>query len=117
MEFKLFKRRKRTTRILFARKAEKPPSVYVVYPTAVFDGWEVVKERDDEPEFFNTREEAISYAKSQAGMDGGAVVKLENWFGHAEQVWEVEPQAGQGNVVGVTDRDAIPVSAAVKFSS
>jgi hypothetical protein len=74
------------------RKAEKQPSAYVVYPAALFDGWEVVKERDDNPAFFNTREEAISYAKAQAVMDGGGVVKLENWFGDTERVWEVELQ-------------------------
>ena len=74
------------------RKAEKQPSEYVVYPAALFDGWEVVKERDDKPVFFDTREEATVYAKAQAVMDGGAVVKLENWFGDTESVWEVQPQ-------------------------
>jgi hypothetical protein len=56
---------------------------------------EVVKERDDNHAFFNTREEATPYAKARAAMDDGAVVKLENWFGHTERVWEVQPQAGQ----------------------
>ena len=74
------------------RKAEKLPSEYVVYPAALFDGWEVVKERDDKPVFFDAREEATVYAKAQAAKDGGAVVKLENWFGDTESVWEVQPQ-------------------------
>src|SRR5215475_1199040 len=53
-------------------------SVYVVYPAALFDGWEVVENRDDDSSlFFDTRE--------------GAIVKLENWFGDTEQVWEVAP--------------------------
>jgi hypothetical protein len=67
-------------------------SVYVVYPAALFDGWEVVDDRDDDSSlFFDTREGAIVYAKARAAMDGGAVVKLENWFGDTEQVWEVAP--------------------------
>ena len=63
-----------------------------MYPAALFDGLEVVKERDDNPAFFNTREEATSYAKAQAAIDGGGVVKLESWFGDMEKVWKVEPQ-------------------------
>jgi len=69
------------------RKAEK--QVYVVYPAALFDGWEVVKEYDDTPVFFDTREGATSYATARAARDGGAVVKLENWFGDTECVWEI----------------------------
>jgi len=67
-------------------------SVYVVYPAAMFDGWEVVDDRDDDSAlYFHTREGAIVYAKARAAMDGGAIVKLENWFGDTEQVWEVAP--------------------------
>jgi hypothetical protein len=70
----------------------KPLSVYVVYPAALFDGWEVVDDRDDDSSlFFDTQERAIVYAKARAAMDGEAVVKLENWFGDTEQVWEVVP--------------------------
>lgn len=69
------------------RKAEK--QVYVVYPAALFDGWEVVKEHDDTPVFFGAREEATSYANARAAMDGGALVKLENWFGDTECAWEI----------------------------
>ena len=69
-------------------------SIYVVYPAALFDGWEVVKEHSDRPTIFDTRENATSYAKAQAVIDGGGFVKLENWFGDTEGVWEVEePQA------------------------
>ena len=74
------------------RNAEK--QVYVVYPAALFDGWEVVKEHDDKPAFFYTVEGATVYAKARAMMDGGAVVKLENWFGDTESVWEVQPETG-----------------------
>jgi hypothetical protein len=63
--------------------------VYVVYPAALFDGWEVVKEHDDAPVFFPTRVEALSYAEARAAMDGLALVKVENWFGDTESVWEV----------------------------
>jgi len=77
------------------RKAEKQPSVYVVYPTALFDAWKVAKEDDDNLAFFDTREEATSYAKARAAMDGKAVVKLENWFGDTESVWEVQSQTGR----------------------
>jgi hypothetical protein len=76
-------------------KNDERQSVFVVYPAALFDGWEVVKERDDNPAFFGTREEAISYAKACAVMHGGALVKLENWFGTTDKVWEVLPQADQ----------------------
>ena len=60
-------------------KAEKR-SIYVVYPGALFDGWEVVKEHSDNPAVFDTQEKAAAYAKAQAVMDGGGVVKLENWL-------------------------------------
>ena len=74
------------------RMAEKQPSVYVVYPAALFDGWEVVTEHGDAPIFFNSREQATSYAKTRAAMNGGGVVKLENWFGDTEAIWEVPQQ-------------------------
>ena len=45
------------------RNAEK--QVYVVYPAALFDGWEVVKEHDDKPAFFYTVEGATVYAKAR----------------------------------------------------
>ena len=69
------------------RKSGK--QVYVVYPAALFDGWEDVKEHDDSPVFFGAREEATSYANARAAMDGGALVKLENWFGDTECAWEI----------------------------
>jgi hypothetical protein len=72
------------------RKPDQQPSLYVVYPAALFDGWEVVKEHvDDEALFFATKELAIRYAENRAAMEGGGVVKLENWFGDTEDVWEV----------------------------
>ena len=71
------------------------PAVYVVYPAALFDGWEVVKEHGDEAVFFETREEATAYANARALMGGGAVVKLENWFGDTESLWEVQPQTSR----------------------
>jgi len=76
-------------------RSEQQRSVYVVYPAALHDGWEVVKEHSDRAEFFDTREEAVSYAKARAMQDGGAVVKLENWFGITEEIWEVQPQVGR----------------------
>ena len=76
-------------------KTEPSHSVYVVYPAALFDGWEVVKEHDDVPVFFETRENATAYARAQALIDGGAVVKVENWFGDTERVWNVQPQPAQ----------------------
>jgi hypothetical protein len=75
------------------RKAEERPTVYVVYQAALFDGWEVVTEHGDEPIFFDTREQATVYAKTRAAMNGGGVVKLENWFGDTEGILEVPPQA------------------------
>lgn len=73
-------------------RPEQQRSVYVVYPAALLDGWEVVKERSDCPVFFDTREQAISYANARAMRDGGAIVKLENWYGDSEGAWEVSPQ-------------------------
>jgi len=75
------------------RNAKKWSSVYVVYPAALFDGWEVVKEHDDKAVTFETREEVIVYARAWAAMEGGALVKVENWFGDTESVCEVVPQA------------------------
>jgi hypothetical protein len=83
------------------RRAEKQPSVYVVYPAALFDGWEVVTEHDDASIFFNSRDQATSYAKTRAAMHCGGVVKLENWFGDTEAIWEV-PQQTDGSLVPAT---------------
>ena len=66
-------------------------ATYVVYPAALLDGWEVVKECEDEAARFDSREEAIVYAKAKAVFGGGAVVKLENWYGDTETTWEVQP--------------------------
>jgi hypothetical protein len=80
------------------RKSAQQQRVYVVYPAALFDGWEVVKEQDAvaehevEPASFDTREKATAYAEAQAATSGGGIVKLENWFGDTEGVWEVPPQ-------------------------
>ena len=68
------------------RTAEQGTSVYIVYPAALLDGWEVVREHDDKPVSFDTREEATVYARAQAVMDGGAVIKLEDWYGNTESV-------------------------------
>ena len=67
-------------------------ATYVVYPAALLDGWEVVKECEDEPARFDSREEAIVYAKAKAVFDGGAVFKLENWYGDTETTWKVQPR-------------------------
>jgi len=77
------------------RKTEKQRSVFVVYPAALLDGWEVVKEHDDMPVFFDSRDEATAYARAQAVKDGGAVIKLEDWYGNIESVWEAQPQTGR----------------------
>ena len=63
--------------------------VYVVYPAALFDGWEVVREPDDAPVFFDTRGAALAYANARAVMARGGIVKVENWFGDTESVREV----------------------------
>jgi Uncharacterized protein conserved in bacteria (DUF2188) len=69
------------------RKIERP--VYVVFPAALLDGWEVVKDSSDQAEHFATREDAIAYAKMRAETDGGAIVRLENWYGDLERTLEV----------------------------
>lgn len=72
--------------------------VYVVYPAALFDGWEVVQEHDDAPVFFRTRARAVSHAEARAAMDGVALVKVENWFGDTESIWEVRvPDPGRAD--------------------
>lgn len=73
------------------RKIERP--VYVVFPAALLDGWEVVKEPSDQSEHFDTQEEAIAYAEARSETDGGAIVRLENWYGDAEGTLEVRPRA------------------------
>jgi hypothetical protein len=74
-------------------KSEKQQAVYVVYPAALFDGWEVVKEPDETPIFFEAREAATLYAQARAAADGAAIVKFENWFGDTERIWSVPPRA------------------------
>lgn len=77
-------------------RTEKQESVYIVYPTALFDGWEVVKEPHETPAFFETREAATHYAQGRAVADGVAVVKFENWYGDIEHIWSVPPRASLG---------------------
>jgi hypothetical protein len=81
------------------KKAEEQPTMYVVYQAALFDGWEVVTGHGEEPVFFDTREQATTYAQTRAAMNGGGVVKLENWFGDTEGILEVPAQ---------TDRSLAP---------
>jgi hypothetical protein len=64
-------------------------TAYVVYPAALFDGWEVVRDGDDDPAFFASRDAAVAFAERRAAMNGGAIVKLENWFGDTESIREV----------------------------
>jgi hypothetical protein len=88
--------------------------VYVVYPAALFDGWEVVKEHDDAPVFFQTREDATAYAETRAALDGVAFVKVENWFGDTESVREVRVPDRRRRPHSTARRDATrgPVSCA-----
>ncbi|MGB8432708.1 MAG: DUF2188 domain-containing protein [Burkholderiales bacterium] len=65
-------------------------STYVVYPAALFDGWEVVKDGADDALVFGTSQEAIHYATTYARTDE-ASVRLEDWFGHTVAVWSYEP--------------------------
>jgi hypothetical protein len=81
-------------------EADKQPPVYVVYPAALFDGWEVVAEHEDEPAFFDTREQATAYAETQAATLGGGIVKIENWFGDTEGIWEVPSRVGRRLAAG-----------------
>jgi hypothetical protein len=84
------------------RQAKARSSVYVVYPAALLDGWEVVKEHDDKPVSFRTQAEATAYARSQAIMDGGALIKLEDWYGNTESIWEAgKPVDALGVVIQV----------------
>jgi Uncharacterized protein conserved in bacteria (DUF2188) len=73
------------------RKIERP--VYVVFPAALLDGWEVVKEPSDQSEHFDTLEEAIAYAEARGETDGGAIVRRENWYGDTDGTLEVHPRA------------------------
>ena len=71
---------------------ERP--VYVVFPAALFDGWEVLKEPSDQSEHFDTQEEAVAYARARGETDGGAIIRLENWYGDRERCLEVPPRVG-----------------------
>ena len=72
--------------------------VFVVYPGALFSWWEVVRDGDDaDPVCFDTREQAVAYAHAVAAAGLRNVVKVENWFGETEAVWEVS-----GQVAGIT---------------
>ena len=64
--------------------------VFVVYPGALFTWWEVVREGDDGyPSCFDTRDQAVAFARALAATGPGSVVKLENWFGETEAAWDV----------------------------
>ena len=71
-------------------KVERP--VYVVFPAALLDGWEVVEEPSDRSVHFRSQEEAIAYASARAETDGGGTVRLENWYGDLESALEVRPR-------------------------
>lgn len=88
--------------------------IYVVYPAALFDGWEVVKEHDGAPVFFRRRDDAIGYAEARAATDGVALVKVENWFGDTESVREVRAPGHRARSRSAARRDArsAPVSRA-----
>jgi hypothetical protein len=68
-------------------------SVYVVFPAALQDGWEVVREPSEDSVGFETQEDAIAYARERARLDGGALIWFENWYGHRERLLEVSPPA------------------------
>jgi hypothetical protein len=73
--------------------------VYVVYPAALFDGWEVVREHDEDAVWFESREAATAYAAALATTAGGGIVKVENWFGDVESIKEVQPDGANQLVV------------------
>lgn len=82
-------------------KTSQPP-IYVVYPAALFDGWEVVREHDDAPIWFESREAATTYANAQVAMAGGGIVKVENWFGDTENSWQIQ--------LGGANQSRVPLS-------
>ena len=64
--------------------------VLVVYPGALLTWWEVVREGDRaDPFCFDTREQALAFARALAAAGPGSVVKLENWFGETEAAWRI----------------------------
>ena len=81
------------------RGKTRQPLVHVVYPAALFDGWEVVREGDEAPAWFESRAAATGYANARAAMAGGGVVKIENWFGDTETLWEVRPDGANQSTV------------------
>jgi hypothetical protein len=62
--------------------------VYVIYPAARLDGWEVAGQGLAAPAFFDTLDEAVGYVEGRARLAGGARVRLENWFGDTVRVWD-----------------------------
>jgi hypothetical protein len=65
-------------------------NVFVVYPGALLTWWEVVRESEHaDPFCFDTREQALAYARALAAAGPGSVVKLENWFGETEAAWRI----------------------------
>lgn len=64
--------------------------VFVVYPGALLTWWEVVREGEHaDPFCFDTREQALAYARALAAAGPGSMVKLENWFGETEAAWRI----------------------------
>jgi hypothetical protein len=67
-------------------------TVYVVFPAALLDGWDVVKEPSDQSVLFDSQEKAVAYARDRAESDGGGTVRIENWYGDLERALEVHPR-------------------------
>ena len=80
--------------------------MYVVFPAALLDRWEVVKEPSDESVHFDSQEKAVAYARAQAETDGGGTVRLENWYGDLETALEVHPRADSKGLSAACGRRA-----------
>ena len=82
---------------------KQQPSVYVVYPAALFDGWEVVRDQDDvSAVWFESCAAATMYANAQASVAGGGIVKIENWFGDTESSWEIRTDGANQSTVALS---------------
>jgi hypothetical protein len=61
--------------------------LFIVYPGALLDWWEVQVEGSKDGETFAHEHEAIAYAKRIASTQRPSRVVLEDWYGRCQKEW------------------------------
>ena len=62
-------------------------NVFIVYPGALW-GWEVIREGQDEPVYFDDRRPAVDYARAMAIAMSPGEVRVEDARGIVRVAWK-----------------------------